>query len=288
METGLLGLYLLAGSDLHYLLEQLHTQHLEGGVLCEYAAVEVYPVVLMLCQRRVAGDLHSRNRGGERSAASGREQDDVCTGCRQCGGRYQIVARGAEQVQTVLLDALAVGQYVNYQSAAGLLRAAEGLVLQGGDAALLVAGGRVLVYGLIVTLEVVLEIVDEINGVLEYLLVLAAVHEYRLSAEHLRHFGQNSRAALGDEQVGERSDRRVSGYAGQTVRAAALHAYDQLAAAYRLSAEAVRVLDELLYQLNGIGYLILGFLTYKELDAIFVVIADVRLEDVNVAVLAVS
>ncbi|MMZ66000.1 hypothetical protein D1872_284520 [compost metagenome] len=78
-------------------------------------------------------------------------------------------------------------QDVDDRCGARFLGAAERFVLQGADAARLVAGGRVLVDRLAVGQEVLLEIVDQGDDLLEDFPVLRAGHQHFLGAEHLGH-----------------------------------------------------------------------------------------------------
>ena len=52
--------------------------------------------------------------------------------------------------------------------------------------------------------------------------VAATVHENGLGTEHLGDLGEDGRAAMGDEPVGEAAKQRVGGDAAKTVGAATL------------------------------------------------------------------
>ena len=54
-------------------------------------------------------------------------------------------------------------------------------------------------------LEVVLEVVDQIYGLVEQFLVGTTVHQNGLCSEHLGNLGQDGGATLGDQQIGETS-----------------------------------------------------------------------------------
>ncbi len=206
-------------------------------------------------------------------------------GGRQSGSCHQVVARGAKEVETLMGYGLTVGQHTLYRCSTGLLGAAQGLVLQRGNTALLVSWGRILVYGLAVALEVFLEIIDEGHRLIEEGLIFTAVHEQGLRTEHFRYLREDGGAAHGDESVGEAADSGVCGDAGESVGAAALHADHQLAAADGLPLCLARVFCQLLHDFDAVCDFIVGFLRYQETDTFRIVFTDIVLQYVNVAVL---
>ena len=77
--------------------------------------------------------------------------------------------------------------------------------------------------------EVVFKAVDHAHSLVKHLLADTAVHEEALCAEHLRHLCEHRGAAAGSHHIAEPSNGGICSNAGQAVRAAALHAYHQLA-----------------------------------------------------------
>ena len=185
--------------------------------------------MLHLRQGGIRGDLHRRDEGSERGAATGGEQHDLATGSRQGGRGHQVVARGAQQVQAVLRQAFAIAQDTADRTFPALLRAAERFFLQGGDAARLVARRGILVHGHAAADEVLLEVVDQAYGLVEQLTGGATVHQQGLGAEHFGDFRQHGRAALGHNPIGKDAQQRVGGNAGKAVGATALQAHPQFA-----------------------------------------------------------
>lgn len=61
------------------------------------------------------------------------------------------------------------------------------------------------------TLEIILEVIDQIYGLVEQFLVGTTVHQNGLCTEHLGNLGQDGGTALRDQQVGETSYQRVGG-----------------------------------------------------------------------------
>ena len=106
--------------------------------------------------------------------------------------------------------------------------AAATLVLERGDATVLVTGTRVLVDHLTMANKVILKTVKHVRGSVKDLLVLAAIEQDALRAKHLGHFGEHRRAATGDDHIAHATDRGVGGNARKTVRAAALKTNNQL------------------------------------------------------------
>jgi len=197
-------------------------------------------------------------------------------GC-QCGSCYQIVARCGQKVQSRSLHRITILQYTPDQGTSGLLGTSQRLVLQSGDTTLFVARRRILVNSLIVTLEIILEVIDQIYGLMEQFLVGTTVHQNGLCTEHLGNLGQDGGTALRDQQVGETSYQRVGGNTGQSVTAAALHTDDQLAYADGLSLELGSIINQALDHLYGICDLILVLLAYQEFHTVLIIIANVRL-----------
>ena len=198
----------------------------------------------------------------------------MCTGGSQRGGGNQVVAGAVQHVQALGHDRFTVADDVHDGGGAALLHAATGLVLQRRDAALLVARAGVIIDDLVVADEILLEAVDHLDSLLKDFLVLAAIHQETLGTKHFRHLGQHGGAAAGAQHIAETANRRVGGDAGQAVRAAALHADDQLAGGDRLALELSGVGGKLLQNLAACYQLILDILTGQELDAVVVVVAQ--------------
>ena len=135
--------------------------------------------------------------------------------------------------------------------------------------------------------EVVLEIVDERDGLLEQLGRLATVHEDGLGTKHLGHLGEHARAALCHEPVAELAYERIGGDAREAVAAAALETYAQLRYRYVLSLVVLGDGIELAQYLHGCLYLVaLHFLRDEEPDAVLVVVAQCLHEGIGLIVLA--
>ena len=121
-----------------------------------------------------------------------------------------------------------VRQHVDDGRGAALLHATAALVLERGNAAVLVTGARVFVDYLAVADEVVLKAVEHVGGGIKDLLVLTAIEQDALGAKHLGYLGKHRRAAARDDHIAHATDRGVGGNARKTVGAAALKTDDQL------------------------------------------------------------
>ena len=184
------------------------------------------------------------------------------------------------------MDALTIRQHVAHGGETALLRAAQRLVFQRGNAARLVAGGRILVNRLVMLLKIALEVVNQLNRLVEQLRRVAAIHQDGFRAEHFRHFGQNRRAAHAAQQVGEAADDRVRRDAGEAVRTAALqpnHKFAGRAGDALLTAHVVR---EFTQQLHRFGKLIFHLLADEEAHARLVVVAHMFLDDGGAGIFA--
>ena len=102
------------------------------------------------------------------------------------------------------------------------MSATKGLVLQGGDTARFVAGGWIFVAGLVVILVVLLEVVDEFDGLFEGGLVYASVHKQLLGTKHFRNFRQHRCATNGHDVVGKHANKWVCRDTGKTIGATTL------------------------------------------------------------------
>ena len=274
-EALLLGAGLLAGGNVQHELVQIGTGLVQRALAVrDDTGVEVDPGLFSGGQLAVGGNFQRRRGGTKRRAAARAEQHHVRTRSSQRRGGDQVVAGAVQHVQALGGDGLAVVDDIHDRRGAALLHAAAGLVLQRRNAALLVARARVVVDDLIVADEVLFEAVDHPDGLLKDLLVLAAVHQEALGTEHLGHLGQHSGAAAGAQHIAEAANRRVGGDAGQTVRAAALHADDQLAGRDRLTLKLRGVGGQLFQDLASRDQLVLNVLAGQELDAVMVVVAQ--------------
>ena len=128
-----------------------------------------------------------------------------------------------------MLQAVAIGEHTAHGGTAALLRTAQCLVFECGDATGLVAWRWILAHRLAMRQEVLLEVVDELHGLLEELRCLAAVHENGLGAKHFRHLGKDARSALRHQPVAELTHEGVGGDAREAVAAATLQTDAQLA-----------------------------------------------------------
>ena len=124
------------------------------------------------------------------------------------------------------------------------------------------------------------------NGLFKQFLRLAAVHQDRFRAEHLRHLGQDGRSAHGCQQVAEHADRRVCRDAGQPVGASAFEADRQLAGRAVAPTVLPHPRRQFLQQFHSRFRFILTFLADQETQAACVVLAEIRPDLFDPAVLA--
>ena len=206
-------------------------------------------------------------------------------GCCHGRGGDQVIAGAVEHIQPLGHHRVAVADDVHDGGGAAFLDTAAALVLQGGDAALLVARGGVVVNHLVVADEVLFEAVDHLLRLDEDVVVDAAIHQEALGTEHLGHLGQDGGAAALAHHIGEAADGGVGGDAGQAIRAAALHADHQLTDGNGLALELTGISSQLLEDLAGRGELVVHVLAGQELDPVVVVLAQLFHELVMLEVL---
>ena len=267
-------------------LRSEQTSRPEAVASTSSTGVEVNPAVLLRGEWRVCGDFQRRHRTRERRAAPRGEQHNLCARRSQRRRRHKIVAGGGQQVQAGRVDALAIRQHIAHGGEAALLRAAQRLVFQRGNAARLVAGGRIFVNRLVMFLEIALEVVNQPNRLVEQLRRVAAIHQDGFRAEHLRHFGQNRRAAHAAQQVGEAADDRVRRDAGEAVRTAALQPNHKFAGRAGDTLLIPHVVRKLTQQLHRFGKLIFHLLADEKAHARLVVVAHVFLDDGGAGIFA--
>ena len=94
---------------------------------------------LVLSQHGVGSHLHGRNESTEGRSATCGEQYDMASAGSQCRRRYEVVARSREQVQTRVLQAVAILHDTADGSLTTFLCASQRLVLEGRDTTGLVA-----------------------------------------------------------------------------------------------------------------------------------------------------
>ena len=105
-----------------------------------------------------------------------------------------------------MLQTVTILHHTTDGSLAALLGAAQRFVFECGDTTSLVAWTGVLTNGFSVREEVVLEIINHRDRLIEQLWCLTTVHENSLCAKHLRNLGQDARATLSYQPVGELAD----------------------------------------------------------------------------------
>ena len=167
-----------------------------------------------------------------------------------------------------------VRQNVDDGRRAALLHATATLVLERGDATVLVAGARVFVDYLAVADEVVLKAVEHVGGGVKDLLVLAAVEQDALGAKHLRHLGQYRRAAARDDHIAHATDRGVGGNARKAIGAAALKANDQLGSRDGLALGLPGEVCQLSQDLVALDLLVGNVLAGEEADALVIEVTE--------------
>ena len=167
-----------------------------------------------------------------------------------------------------------VRQHVDDGRRAALLHTAAALVLERGNATVLVAGARILVDDLAVADEVVLKAVEHVRGGVKDLLVLATVEQDALGTEHLGHLGQYRRAAARDDHIAHATDRGVGGNARKAVGAAALKADDQLRGRDGLALGLLGEVGQLSQDLVTLNLLVGNVLTGKEANALVIEVTE--------------
>ena len=123
--------------------------------------------------------------------------------------------------------------------------------------------------------EVVLEVVDHRYCLIEELLSTATVHENRLGTEHLGYLSENACTSLSHEPVAELTNERISGDAGESVRATTLQSYAQLTYGHFLTLILLGDIVELTQNLHACLYLVAIYtLGHEEFDAVFIVVTE--------------
>jgi hypothetical protein len=135
--------------------------------------------------------------------------------------------------------------------------------------------------------EVVLEVIDERNGLVEELTVLATVHKDCLCTEHLRDLGEYACATLCYEPVRELAFERVGGNARESIRTTAFKSYTELTYRHINSLVLLANLIHLAENVHAIFRLVtFNLLCNDELDALLVIVAKHSHEIVWLIVLA--
>ena len=125
--------------------------------------------------------------------------------------------------------------------------------------------------------KIVFKIINQMNCLIKQLRSFTTVHQKGLCTKHLRNLCQNRSASFGNQQIGKGSDCRIGCDSGQTVRSAALHADNQLAGIYGLSAEGACIHSQLLQKLHSLLLLVLHVLTLKKFYSLFIIFPNILL-----------
>ena len=137
------------------------------------------------------------------------------------------------------------------------------------------------------TQEVLLEVVNQVNGLVEEFLVLATVHQNGFCAKHFRHLCQDACTALCNEPVAEFTYQWVGCNSAEAVRTATLQTYAQLAYRNFLALVFLSHGIEIAQNLHAFLQLIaFNLLCYKKFDAVVVVISEHLHEIIWLVVLA--
>ena len=239
----------------------------------QLSSVKIDPVLFLRCQLAVGGNFHRRYKTTVRRTATCTEQHHMTARARQGTGGDGIVARCAQQVQAMRLQAFAVAQYVHHLTGACFLRTAQRFIFQRGDTARFVARRWVLVDRLVVGNEVLLEVINHGDQLAERFFIAAVVHQQLLGAEHFRHFGQHCSSAVSNHVVGETAQHRVGGNTGEAVRAAAFQTKLQLAQLTRFTLIVTHHVVQLVKMFNPRFHFVFLVLADHEVNAIRIVLA---------------
>src|SRR5262249_43156260 len=137
---------LFAAGDGDNLLENLRTDALDRRAVEDLAGIDVHVVGHPLVQRRVRGDFDRRSRFAAVTASpAGGEHDDVRAAGDDAGDRSRVEAGSVHDDKTALGDWLAVLVDGPERGRAGFCDRAEGLFVDGRQAAALVADGGVVI-----------------------------------------------------------------------------------------------------------------------------------------------
>ena len=205
----------------------------------------------------------------------------------ECRGSHEVITRCRKEVQTFHPEAFAVRHHAAYKGFAAFLRATECFVLQRRDTTGFVTRRRVFSHRLTVRQEIVLEVVNEGNGLVEEAFVRTAIHEDGLSAEHLRYFGQYGCTTLCYKPVAKHTQERVRSDTAESVRAAAFETDAQFAQRDRLAFVVLGLGIELAQDRHAVLHFVtLNLLGCNEFNALFVDLSAELLEDIRLIVLA--
>lgn len=117
VDAGNLIVGVLAIGDTENLGGKILYNFIHALVFYQDAGIEVDPVGFALIETRVRADLHGWNECAEWSAATSGEEYDLATGSSQSGGGYEVVAWSREQVEAIVLEALAILHHAaNYRT----------------------------------------------------------------------------------------------------------------------------------------------------------------------------
>ena len=187
------------------------------------AAVDVHVVFHAVEHGCVGGELDRwRGFAAEDAAAAGGETHEVGATGHLAGGGDRVVAGGVHEDEAAGRHRLGVADDVDQVGGAGFGHGAERLLQDGGEAAGFVAGRRVGVHFGAFLGGVVLPPAHQGDELLAHFGGDGAAGEEVFGAVGFGSFAQDHGAAVADQEVARRAERRVRGDAGIAVAAAAL------------------------------------------------------------------
>ncbi len=221
--TQLLGFGALAGGNLQQRLEDLAALLFQAHAVEHVAAIDVHVVDHAAVDVGVGGELQGRRRlaavGG---SAPRREGEDVAAAGNLSRRRDRVVPRRVHVDEALRADGLRIMVDGIERRGAALGRGAQRLFEDGGEAARLVAGARVVVHAHAGTRRIVLPPLDDADEFLADLARGRPARQEMLGAIDLGGFGQHGRTAVLDEDVGGDAQCHVGGDPRIAVGAAAL------------------------------------------------------------------
>ena len=127
---------------------------------------------------------------------------------------------------------------------------------------------------------------NQTHGVPKHHFIFATIHQLLFRAEHLRHLGQQRRAAAGNDAVGQRADHRIGRQAGKPIRPAALEAEHELILPHLLPHILRRPVDQLMQQRKPFRHFVVCVLADQKFHALRIAVFHTLSDFFHTAVLA--
>ena len=222
------------------------------------------------CKVCIRRNFHSRHRRTHRCTASCRKQYQMTARRGKVCYRNNIVTRSGKKIKSFSCNTSADFNNILNVRTARLLHATERLIFKRGYTAFFITRRWVFINDLIMTCEIIFEIIYKRNRLIKNFFINTSVHQNRFCTEHFRHFRKHRTSALAYKLIGKSSYKRICGKSGKAVTAAALQTDNKLRHITFFTFLFFRIFGKLAYKTQPLTDFIIKILRTHKFNSVFV------------------